>query len=164
MNRLRILAIASAILLVTIFTGAMLFIGVSIIPFWQSLPPSEFPHWFATNAHFIGNFMIPLGASSLLISIISLILNWRASGRGWLVVTTAAIASTFLVYAFEHSNLNATLLAGVPMEEAKITDLIILWRFWHWVRTALGFVASISTISALKQISCGIGQETNRIL
>ena len=39
-----------AALLLGLLAGAMLFIGVVLVPFWHALPPAELRGWFARHA------------------------------------------------------------------------------------------------------------------
>ena len=56
------LLIQPAAFLLGLLTGAMLLIGVSLVPYWSSLEPLEFSRWFSAHSGLIGRLMVPLGA------------------------------------------------------------------------------------------------------
>src|SRR5215510_8102349 len=66
------LACATA-LIIGLLAGAMLFIGVALVPFWQGLQPAEFRAWFALHSGRIGALMIPLGIAAVIASLAALI-------------------------------------------------------------------------------------------
>src|SRR5205823_1458446 len=64
---LRVLARLAAFLL-GLLAGAMLAIGVGLVPYWQGLPPAEFRAWFGAHAWRIGGLMRPLGGSAVVVA------------------------------------------------------------------------------------------------
>jgi hypothetical protein len=69
-----------------LLAGAMLFIAVALMPFWQQLPPAEFRAWFAAHSGRIAELMFSLGIAAVLLSLSALIrdgrnlLHWIAFG------------------------------------------------------------------------------------
>jgi hypothetical protein len=76
----------AALLLLGLFTGAMLVIGVSFVGYWQSLEPSAFLNWFAANADRIGGLMLPLGAAATLAALGSAAVTWSSGDLRTMVV------------------------------------------------------------------------------
>src|SRR5688572_18620607 len=137
------MTIKAAQLFSAFFTGAMLLIALSIIPYWESLSPQDFKAWFSSNAHFLGNIMIPLSILTVIVCVIALIANWRGPNRKLLALATLSIACTFFLYAIVFSELNNFLLGNSELE-LSVEIALARWKFWHWVRTGLGFIASIA--------------------
>jgi len=133
-------------LLLGLLTGAMLVIGVVLVPFWSGLSPVELRSWFARHAGRTGALMFPLGGAAT-----------GAAAGAWLVVDgrwpALAVAAAAGVVAI-------TMLVNEPanrrfahpayyLSDADTVALLGRWRRWHWVRMALGLVAFIAALRAL---------------
>src|SRR5262245_25264196 len=66
------LACATA-LIIGLLAGAMLFIVVALVPFWQGLRPAEFRAWYVLRAVRIGALMIALGIAAVIASLAALV-------------------------------------------------------------------------------------------
>ena len=80
--------------------GGMLVIGVSFVGFWKSLSPSDFQAWFASYSYLIGRLMIPLGVSSVALTVAAIVVCWRgpARCRRWLLVAALSAVSVMITY------------------------------------------------------------------
>jgi hypothetical protein len=144
----------AALLLLGLFAGAMLVIGVSFVGYWQSLEPSAFLHWFAANADRIGGLMLPLGVAATLAALGSAAVTWPSGGRaGWLSAASALLAvSILVVYFIVHAPRNAAFTsAGMPPE--RVAGELAVWARWHWVRVLLGVAAFWTQLVAIRAAS-----------
>ena len=134
-NMIAIIAAAS-------FAGVMLFIGLMLGAYWQSLPPAAFLDWFSTNSHLIAR-TIPLVAMPALLGVVlSLRLDWQEPTRRrlWAGALAALLGIAIITFAY-HLPMNARFDArAVPLDQ--VTDLLDQWLAWHALRVALGLVAA----------------------
>src|SRR5262245_66237279 len=125
----------AALLLLGLFAGAMLVIGVSFVGYWESLEPSAFLTWFAMHAHRIGGLMLPLGVAATLAALGSAAVAWasRDRSRWWSTVSAVLTVSILVVYFAVHAPRNAAFsAAGMPPE--RVAGELATWARWHWVR------------------------------
>jgi hypothetical protein len=141
----------TALLLLGLFTGAMLVIGVSFVGYWQSLEPSAFLNWFAANAGRIGGLMLPLGAAATLAALGSAAVTWSSGDRArwWSTASAVLTVSILVVYFVVHAPRNAAFSsAGLPPE--RVTGELAAWARWHWVRVTLGMAAFWTQLVAIR--------------
>jgi predicted ester cyclase len=156
----------AALVLLGLFAGAMLVIGVAFVGYWQSLDPEAFLGWFAANAHRIGDLMIPLGVASTLAAVAAAAGAWRAGGavRGWSVGSAVLAALVLLVYLGAHAGRNAAFAAHATPPE-HVADELAAWARWHWVRVLLGLAAFWAQLVAIRsQAPRDAVSEKNRML
>ena len=140
-----------ALLLLGLFAGAMLVIGVAFVGFWRSVEPGEFLAWFAAHSDRIGALMVPLGAGATVTAAISTAATWRAGGaaRMWSVASTVLAVLILIVYVAVHHSMNeAFVRADFPPE--RVAPALETWAYWHWVRVALGIAAFLTQIRAMR--------------
>ncbi|MEH6448328.1 MAG: hypothetical protein V7765_06620 [Oleispira sp.] len=139
-----------ALLMVGIFTGAMLLIGVGLIPYWNSLPPLEFALWFSKNSHFLGTLMIPLGMSSTLVTIIAAAMGikQRSDQSYWLAIAAFAAVSAAIIFPIHFVGANAS-IQSLTMTSTEIVTELEAWSNWHWLRTACATVAYIALVQSI---------------
>jgi Anthrone oxygenase len=144
----------AALLLLGLFAGAMLVIGVSFVGYWQSLEPSTFLHWFAANADRIGGLMLPLGAAATLAALGSAAVTWSSGSRaGWWSAASAGLAvSILVVYFVVHAPRNAAFTSGA-MPPERVAGELAVWARWHWVRVLLGVAAFWTQLVAIRAAS-----------
>ena len=138
-----------AAVLLGLLTGAMLLIGVALVPYWSSLEPLEFSAWFAANVELIRRLMVPLGGLATLSVVLAATLAAVRRLPSWSWLAVAALSALFVAasYPLYYANANAALVSGT-LEPSEISALLGRWRFWHWVRTVAGAVAFLATIRA----------------
>jgi hypothetical protein len=131
------------------FAGLMLNIGLTLGAYWKGLPPAAFLDWFSSNSHLIGR-TIPIVAVPTVIGICaSLWLGWNLPGaRLWWGIALTAIAGLMLITAAFHLPTNADFAAkSMPLDQ--VSPMLDRWLLLHWVRIALGFVATAAGILAV---------------
>ncbi len=136
-----------AALLLGLLTGAMLLIGISLVPYWTSLEPVEFSRWFAANSSLIGRLMVPLGSLATVVTVLAAVSAAVRRLPGWHWIATAAIAALFVaaIYPLYYTTANAALSSGA-LAPAEITAELARWRTWHWARIVAGAVAFVAAI------------------
>ena len=135
-----------AALLLGLLAGAMLLIGVVLVPFWSALPPVEFRSWFARHAGRIGALMIPLGAAALVAAAGA----WLTVPGGWRALAAAAAAGVVAVTLLVNEPANRRFAAPTYyMSDADTVALLGRWRRFHWLRVALGLVGFVAALRAL---------------
>jgi hypothetical protein len=155
-----------ALLVLGLFTGAMLVIGVSFVGYWQSLEPSAFLNWFAANADRIGGFMLPLGAAATLAALGSAAVTWSSGDRArwWSTASAVLTVSILVVYFVVHAPRNAAFSQRVLHERRggsagmlseRVAGELETWARWHWVRVLLGVAAFWTQLVAIRARSSG---------
>ena len=141
----------AALLLLGLFAGAMLVIGVSFVGYWQSLEPSTFLDWFAANADRIGGLMLPLGAAATLAALGSAAVTWPSGGRAgrWSAASAGLAVSILVVYFVVHAPRNAAFTSGA-MPPERVAGELAVWARWHWVRVLLGVAAFWTQLVAIR--------------
>ena len=143
------LVLQLAALLIALLTGAMLLIGVALVPYWSSLDPLEFTEWFAAHASLIGRLMVPLGSLATVTVLLAagLARARRLPSWPWLAVAGAAALFVAAIYPLYYTGANAALGSGT-LTPSEVTAELGRWRFWHWARILAGVVASAAAIRA----------------
>lgn len=134
-----------------VFTGAMVNIGLSFVPYWQSLPPSDFLDWFSKNSGFIG-YTIPIYLAPTLIGLAgSLWLSWpNAKLRYLWAAATLCIIGLLVITAVYHLPTNSQ-FAAKSVSVDQIPEMLSTWLMLHAVRIALGLMASVIGVIAVKE-------------
>ncbi len=134
-----------------VLLGALLAEGGVLVPWWRSLPAGEFFTWYAANAQRLLGFFGPLTSLAVLLAVTSAGISWWAGHPGRVPAAIAAGlailgAASYFVY-FEQVNAGfaaATVAAGdLPAELGR-------WAAWHWARVAVGGVAFLAALIALR--------------
>lgn len=147
-NWLQLLSVAC----LGIFAGAMLTEGFLNVPYWQSLPPSEFFAWYAANdARLLGYFR-PLTTATAVVALVTAVVSvWtKHPGRRGTVVAAALILAAvamFFVY-FEAANASFS-AASLPAPE--LAAELSRWGRWHVVRTVLSLAALAAALLSLRR-------------
>ncbi|TMA38163.1 MAG: DUF1772 domain-containing protein [Deltaproteobacteria bacterium] len=129
-----------------LLAGAMLVIGVVLLPFWSGLPPVELRTWFARHAGRTGALMFPLGGAAMGAAAGA----WLAVGGRWSSLAAAAAAGVVAVTLLVNEPANRRFAApAYYMSDADTVALLGRWRRWHWVRVALGLVAFVAALRVL---------------
>jgi len=138
--------VALAAFLLGLLSGAMVLIGVALVPFWQSMPPGEFRGWFARHSTRIGRLMIPLGASAAVVALVAAAIE-RTPPRLLAAAGAGTVASiTMLV----NEPANHRFASHGNLDDAETTALLARWRRWHWVRIVAGLAGFWGALSALR--------------
>ena len=134
-----------------VFTGAMMNIGLSFVPYWQSLPPAEFLDWFSKNGSFIGR-TIPLYLAPTLVGLAgSLWLGWSDSHQRMLwSAALVCIVGLLVITAVYHLPANSQ-FANKSISPDQIPRALNMWLTLHTVRIALGLIASVVGVIAVSR-------------
>lgn len=134
-----------------LLTGAMLLIGISIVGFWKSLTPSEFVSWFGSHSSRLGVIMIPLGATTVLVSLAAAAVSWRSrqGQRRWAVIAALCALCVMISYPIFFAGANASFSAG-GLSDSAVRALLDRWAVWHWGRTFLGMAGFVAAVLALQ--------------
>jgi len=143
------LACATAFI-IGLLAGAMLFIGVALVPFWQRLPPAEFRAWFALHSGRTGALMIPLGIAAVVASLAALIRD--RSGPNLLAHSVAFAGALAVVIVTTAINEPANIRFAAPagLSDAETVTLLARWKVWHWTRGTFGVIAFAASLAALR--------------
>jgi hypothetical protein len=126
-------------------TGAMI-----LVPFFRSIPATEFLTWFAANADRMQLFFGPLQLATIVLTVASAILFGVAHRPGSVMFAIAALLAiavlvTFPLYfrAANASFATASIpIAQVPAELGRLA-------LWQWTRTAIGLFAFVFAVLAV---------------
>jgi hypothetical protein len=137
-------------LLFGLLAGGMLVIGVSLVSFWKSLPPSEFQAWFASHSHLVGRLMIPLGVGCIAVTVAAVVACWRGSTtvRRWLLIAAVSALGVMVTYPLFFEAANAAFGRG-GLSDSAARSLLDRWATWHWLRTGLGAFGFFAALRAL---------------
>jgi hypothetical protein len=138
-------------LVLGLLAGGMLVIGVALIPFWRSLPATDFQAWFASHSHLIGRLMIPLGVGGVAVTVASLVACWRQPGarRRWLLVAAISVVGVMVTYPIFFAAANGAFERG-GLSDPAVRALLDRWTSWHWLRTGLGTLGFFAALQALR--------------
>ena len=144
----RSLSFASATL-TGVLAGAMLFLRVVLLPFWQQLPPAEFRAWFEKHAPRIRALMVPLGVGAAATSVGAAVA--QAARKEDTRPSSAAAAGAVAVVAVTvtvNEPANEKFVSGDLDDDATVT-LLARWARWHDVRVALGLSSAVAAAHGL---------------
>lgn len=141
-----------ACLVLGLLTGGMLVIGVAFVSFWKKLSPGDFHAWFAAYSHLIGRLMIPLGSSSVAVTLAALVAARAGpvTRRRWLIVAALSAIGVMVTYPLFFAATNALFARG-GLSDPELRSLLDQWATWHWVRTALGLLGFGAALRALQR-------------
>ncbi len=131
-----------AVIFLSLFSGAFLFIALVVVKFWQAVEPEIFLAWMNDNFFRFPMLMIPLNIISLLMTLIALVTAWKSRPNSRLALSLGLICilastATYPIY-FEGANdefLNRLI------ELSQVSAALNNWSNWHWLRTVLAIAA-----------------------
>ena len=132
--------------------GAMLAEAAILVPYWQSLAPSDFFDWYAANASLLVDFYSPLEISAAVSAIACAI--WYSvrsrpgAGLWWLAATLSIFVLVMFFLYFEEANAG---FAERAIAEGDVADALATWGTWQWARVAVGFTAFAVAVWALRK-------------
>ena len=135
-----------------LLAGAMLLIGGAIVPYWFSLDPPAFAAWFTRNSSFLAAVMVPLGGTTVLLSLATALSSWRSRSpaRSYFATAAALAGVVALIYLVEHVSLNADIGSG-SLSPAELVSARESWRAWHWARVGAGVLGFLAGLVGLAQ-------------
>lgn len=144
-----------------IFAGAMLLIGIGLIPYWESLSPDQFRLWFSENGFRIGRLMVPLAATSFAVSWLAVWVARKSAIKWFTLISAMALSFIFLEYLFVHKSLNGILLGDQVLSLTQITEYLSQWKTFHWIRIVCGLTGLASTLIGLSKLNGKAGELTH---
>jgi hypothetical protein len=141
---------AVAVMALGISAGAMLAEEMVLVPYWQSLPASEFLRWFAANEPRLVAFYGPLEVAAVAFTLLATVTHAvrRRRGTGWLVLASVLVIGVLAVYPMYFQAVNARFVAGA-IDASEVATELARWRTWQWLRVSLGVGAFIAAVAAL---------------
>ena len=132
-----------ATILIGLTSGAMLLIGISLVPGWQSMNPAEFTNWFIVNAPLIGGLMMPISiTATLVILLITGLAVWKNNpSKYWFIVASICTIVMVIMFPLYFKDTNSLLVTTGSLNSTEITETLILWQRMHWLRMTAGIIA-----------------------
>lgn len=141
-----------ALIALSAFSGALLFVALVMVRFWQAAEPSIFLSWMAQHFVRFPMLMIPLNVIALLMTIAALAASWKSSpdnrlpwGLGLLCLIICTV--TFPIY---FAGANAEFVTG-SVDLTDVPSRLNAWSIWNWARTSLAILAVICAAWGLYQ-------------
>jgi hypothetical protein len=138
----------AALVVLSLLTGAMLLVGVVLVPFWRAIAPEAFLDWFGAHAPRIQVVGLPLGLLATALTLAAAGLSWGSGAASHLTVVAAvlilATTAAFVLY-FLPTN-SAFIARAIPPSSVKAE--LARWAAWHWLRVVLGALAVGAQLAA----------------
>ncbi len=128
------------------FIGAMVLIGVVLVPFWQSSEPQTFLNWFTEYGNTIGGIMIPLGPGVLILSILTFFLS-SENKKLW-ALTSVFILINVIYFPAYYLPTNSS-FAEQTIALTQVSAELSTWLSFHWQRVLFASFALITSIMAV---------------
>ena len=140
----------ASVLFLGVFVGAMLTEAMVLVPYWRSLAPAEFFAWYAANDRRLLRYFGQLTALTAIIAVAAAILALATGHPGRADALVAAllmvpVVASFPLY-FKRANES---FAAASIAPTDVAAQLARWAAWHWVRTAVSFIALFSAMTAL---------------
>ena len=134
-----------------LFVGALLAEAMVLVPMWRALQPQEFFRLHAAHAHRLYKFFTPLTASATCLAVVAAITSVVSGHSGSPASVVAAalalvILSTYVLY-FRRANAS---FSEASLTHEELPAELARWASWHWFRTAVGLIALVATLLALR--------------
>lgn len=151
MSTLRRYVVVAWLLLLSVYTGGLVFILVVLVPTWRMLTASEFLGWAEALGARVGMLMAPTLILSLIAGVLFLILAWRHAPR-WiraLVITAVLLLITQVVLLLGYFLPADLAFAAHEVAVADVPDELDTWASLHVLRTVLAGIAwlSVATVA-----------------
>jgi hypothetical protein len=117
----------------------MLLIAAALMPYFKSLSAETYRSAFQAIGPFLGNLMIPLLLSSIVLSALAVFVERESRLRH--MIAFCLVIAIVPLYVFVHAPVNGELLGVAPLSDFVVIQLRDKWFFLHWTRTILGVSA-----------------------
>ena len=125
----------------------MLTEGFLSVPYWQSLPPSEFFSWYAANDRRLIGYFRPLTSITALSAIAAAIACWQANHPARIGATiSAALMVAMIVMFFAIFRAINESFAHASIVPAELPSALERWGRWHALRIVLSIVALAASL------------------
>ncbi len=146
----RLVAILAVVAL-GISAGALITEGEVLVPYWQSLPPSDFLSWYRDNAALLFNFFGPAEIVAAVLATVAALMFAikRFQGFSWLILAAVLAYAVLVAFPLYFKDVNASFASGtIPLD--NIEGELERWATWHWSRTMLALTAFVSAVLGLE--------------
>jgi hypothetical protein len=133
-----------SLIALSLFSGALLFIAIAIVKFWQAVEPDIFLSWMSENFFRFPVIMIPLNVVSLLMMIAALTTSWKANPTSRLPLSLGLISlfACTITFPLYFAGANAEFVAR-NIDLTDVAKKIGIWSNWHWFRTGLAILSIV---------------------
>jgi hypothetical protein len=131
-----------AIISLSLFSGAFLFIAIVMVEFWQAIEPAVFLDWMQANFFRFPLLMVPLNLISLLLTIAACGSAWksRSPSKLPLILSALCILAGTITFPIYFAGANSEFLTR-SIDLSEVSAAIDTWSNWHWLRTILAIAA-----------------------
>lgn len=133
-----------------VFTGFLLTTGLVFGGYWQSLTPTELLDWFSKHLNL---FARP--APILLVALTglagSLFFDWTNVHQRYYWIASLLCMVLLLIITFTINGPMNTQFAAKAIEPDHVPSALNKWLTAHWIRTALGVIASVLSVIAVNR-------------
>lgn len=138
------------LIVLSLYSGALLFIAVAVVNFWQATEPSMFLSWMSENFYRFPTIMIPLNMAALLMLIAALATAWKSlpSSRLPLILGLFSLFICTITFPIYFAGANAEFLSQT-IDLGAVSEKIAIWSNWHWFRTGLAILSIVFVSWAL---------------
>jgi hypothetical protein len=145
----RVLALLAAISS-GVSAGAMLFIRIVLLPFWQGVPPGDFRAWFAAHSDRIRRLMVPLGSAAAVTAGTTALAEAATGGDARKSSAVAAVSAVGVgvITAAVNEPANHEFVRK-DLDDAETVRLLARWARWHDFRVVLGLVGTAAATRTL---------------
>ena len=146
------LFLIAAVVILGLSAGAMLTEAALFVPYWQKMPAQDFLAWFKTNEPYLVKFFGTSQIFGLIAIALTTILYQfqRLPNRNLLAISSFLNILILLLYPIYFKQVNASFVAGT-IDINNVSQELINWGLWQWVRTFLGASAFFVSVLALKE-------------
>jgi hypothetical protein len=139
-----------AVITLGLSAGAMLAEATLLVPYWRSLPASDFLRWFAENEPRLTAFYGPLEVAAAVLALVAggACALRRHRGSRPLALAAFLAVGVLAMYPLYFEDVNASFVAGT-IDAAAVASELARWSAWQWVRVATGIAAFVVASSAL---------------
>ena len=132
MQRLALSCQILALSALSAFSGALLFIALVVVEFWQSLEPQAYLTWMSDQFFRFPALMVPLNMLSLLLLLASLALSWSSypSRRLPLGLGLFLLLACTLTFPFYFASANATFV-NQTIDLTEVSEQLAIWSNWN---------------------------------
>lgn len=143
----------SSIAIFSIFIGSQITEGVLLVPYWQSLSPTDFHSYYSEFGPSIGKFYTILTITAVIIPLSLSVYCWLKNSNAIklaLISSFFAIlfVSTFYIY-FKGTN---EMFYQGTLSDVELKSELITWAYWHWGRIVIEFISLVFLILSLIKI------------
>lgn len=126
------------IVIYAIFLGSQLAEAFLLVPYWQSLPASEFYSYYAEFGPMIGRFytVLTIIATIIPISVAARYFMKKHAGIRLAVLSSFFAILVILCFYVYFKSTNAQFYRSA-FSERELAQELVTWSYWHWSRIVL---------------------------